>query len=56
MKKAEMYWSALDGGSPASRFACRLRELREQIVASGEPLLSWDEIHEELARRRGEIE
>ncbi len=32
----------------------RLDEIRERIKASGEPLLSWEEIDRELAERRGE--
>jgi hypothetical protein len=32
----------------------RLLQIREQIVASGEPLLSWEEIEREVAERRGE--
>jgi hypothetical protein len=32
----------------------RLRALREQIVASGERLLDWDELEQEIAERRGE--
>jgi uncharacterized protein (DUF433 family) len=39
------------GLSPLGR---RLGELREQFLASGEPLLSWDEIDTEVADRRGE--
>ncbi len=34
----------------------RLRALRQKIVESGQPLLSWDEINDEAARRRGKIE
>src|SRR5438094_765172 len=34
----------------------RLKALRQKIVESGQPLLSWDEINEEAARRRGKIE
>jgi len=30
-----------------------LRQLRAKIVQSGTPLLDWDEIHEEVASRRG---
>jgi hypothetical protein len=30
--------------------------IREQIVVSGEPLLSWQEIEREVAERRGEFE
>jgi len=29
-------------------------KLRAQIVASGEPLLGWDDIEREVAERRGE--
>lgn len=32
----------------------RLDEIRERIKASGQPLLSWEEIDRELAERRGE--
>jgi hypothetical protein len=32
----------------------RLRTLRAQIIRSGEPLLDWDQLEEELAERRGE--
>lgn len=32
----------------------RLMELRAQIVASGVPLLGWDDIEREVAERRGE--
>lgn len=32
---------------PATPLAARLLELRGRVVASGEPLLSWDEIEEE---------
>jgi hypothetical protein len=34
----------------------RLRELRAQVIAAGEPLLDWDELRQELAERRGERE
>ena len=34
----------------------RLAELRERILASGEPLLSsWEEVDRELGDRRGEL-
>lgn len=32
----------------------RLSEIRDRIKASGQPLLSWEEIDRELADRRGE--
>ncbi|MFQ4145975.1 DUF2281 domain-containing protein [Chlorogloeopsis sp. ULAP02] len=31
----------------------RLREIREEIVASGVPLLNWEEVEREKAERRG---
>lgn len=34
----------------------KLRELRAQIVASGEPLLSREDLDREIAERRGGIE
>lgn len=34
----------------------KLIELRQKIVESGRPLLTWDEVNEEVARRRGGIE
>jgi hypothetical protein len=34
----------------------RLREIRQRIVASGEPLLSLEELDREIAARRGERE
>lgn len=34
--------------------ARRLDEIRERVKASGQPLLSWEDIDRELAERRGE--
>jgi hypothetical protein len=34
----------------------RLWEIRSRLVASGEPLLGWEEIEQEVAERRGEAE
>jgi predicted DNA-binding antitoxin AbrB/MazE fold protein len=43
-----------EAGEPArTPLGRRLRELRAQIVASGAPLLDWDEISEEVTSRRG---
>ena len=39
---------------PRTALGRRLMELRAQIVASGEPLLGWDDIEREVAERRGE--
>ncbi len=34
----------------------RLMQIRQRIIASPEPLLSWAEIEREIAERRGEAE
>jgi hypothetical protein len=34
----------------------RLMQIRERIIASREPLLSWAEIEREISERRGEAE
>lgn len=34
----------------------RLWEIRSRLVASGEPLLGWEELEQEVAERRGEAE
>jgi hypothetical protein len=41
---------------PRTRLGERLLRIRERIVASGERLLSWNEVEHELAERRGEAE
>jgi hypothetical protein len=41
---------------PRTELGKQLLRIRERIVASGEPLLSWSEIEEEVAQRRGEAE
>jgi hypothetical protein len=40
---------------PKTPLGRRLWELRKRIVASGEPLLDWDDLERELAERRGGI-
>lgn len=37
-----------------TRLGQRLDKVRERVKASGQPLLSWEEIDQELAERRGE--
>jgi prevent-host-death family protein len=39
------------GQTPLGR---KLWQIRQQIVATGEPLLDWDEVNQEVAERRGE--
>lgn len=41
------------GRTPLGR---RLRALRARLVASGEPLLGWDEIEQEARERRGGVD
>ena len=53
----ELYRSRRDknnGGNRSTDLGQDLLGLREQIVASGAPLLSADELDRELASRRGE--
>jgi len=40
--------------SPKTELAKRLWEIRQQIIASGEPLLTWDGLEKEIAERRSE--
>lgn len=42
--------------APRTPLGQRLWNIRARIVASGEPLLTWDDIDRELAERRGERE
>ena len=41
---------------PQTALGRRLWEIRKQIIATGEPLLSWADLERELAERRGGIE
>lgn len=41
--------------SEPSPFATKLRQLRDEIVASGIPLLNDDELDHEIAERRGSV-
>jgi hypothetical protein len=43
-------------GMARTRLGEQLLRIREQIVASGEPLLSWEDVEREVAERRGEFE
>ena len=37
---------------PQTALGRRLRAIRQRIVATGEPLLSWEDLERELAERR----
>jgi hypothetical protein len=39
-----------------TKLGAQLLRIREQIVASGEPLLSWEGVEREVAERRGDFE
>jgi hypothetical protein len=39
---------------PKTPLGRKLWELRQKIVASGEPLLDWEELEKEVAERRGD--
>lgn len=41
---------------PRTPLGRKLLEIRRRIIASGEPLLSLDELERELAERRGEVD
>jgi len=41
---------------PRTALGRRLMSIRAKIVASGEPLLNWQDIEQEIAERRGEAE
>lgn len=52
----DMEWSEALQYKPRTPFGKRLMEIRKKIIASGEPLLDWDDIEHEIAESRGEFE
>ena len=48
--------SSFEPARPRTFLGRQLMRIREEIVASGEPLLSWEEIARELSERRCEFE
>jgi len=40
--------------TPRTELASRLWEIRQRIIASGEPLLDWDGVQKEVAEHRAE--
>jgi hypothetical protein len=55
-KSAEPLWQEAISFRPRTLLGKRLWGIRERIVASRKPLLSWEEIEQEIAAQRGEIE
>jgi hypothetical protein len=47
---------SLEGFEPKTELVKKLLELRRRIVASGEPLLDWDDVQREALERRFEEE
>lgn len=43
-----------DEYKPKTALGRKLMSIRAKIIASGEPLLNWEEIEREVAERRGE--
>jgi Na+/citrate or Na+/malate symporter len=41
---------------PKTQLGKELWEIRKKIIAAGEPLLDWDGIEREIAKRRGRAE
>lgn len=52
--KTEMLWQKAICFVPRTTLGKTLWELRQKIVASAIPLLTWDEIEMEIRQRRGE--
>ncbi len=42
--------------APKTKMGQQLLEIRQRIVASGRPLLNWQQVNQEVARRWGELE
>jgi hypothetical protein len=47
--------AAFEPSKPRTALGKQLMSIRKKIVASGEPLLSWDGIERGVAERRGEV-
>jgi hypothetical protein len=54
--KTKPHGEAVPPKTPSTELGKELSRIRDRIVASGEPLLSWAEIEREVAERRGEAE
>jgi hypothetical protein len=54
MPKSTSHAEAVGPYLPRTALGERLLKIRQRIVESREPLLSWDEIDREVAGRRGE--
>jgi hypothetical protein len=55
-KSGEPLWQGTMSYKPRTSLGQKLLRIRERIIASGERLLSWDEIEQEIAAQRGQME
>jgi len=55
-ERARTVWEEVGSLMPRTPLGRRLWAIRRRIVASGTPLLGWEEIDREIAIRRGERE
>ncbi|MCK4591204.1 MAG: hypothetical protein KAT86_05575 [Candidatus Latescibacteria bacterium] len=53
--RVEAEWRKHLADQPRTVLGHRLQNIRAKIIASGQTLLSWDEIEHELSERRGEV-
>ena len=56
IKMKEKYPGKTTEHTPRTPLGQQLWDMRSRLVASGEPLLGWEEIEREIAERRGEVE
>ncbi len=55
-RRAASVWQEAISYKPKTPLGRKLWAIRARIVASGEPLFSWEEIEQEIASQRGETE
>jgi len=55
-KSTESLWKEVISYKPKTALGQKLWKIRERILTSGEPLLTWEEIDQEIATQRGEME
>ena len=53
-KKSQSSPPTLPSFTPKTVLGKKLWELRQQMIASGSPLLNWTELENEIAERKGE--
>lgn len=56
IKEAQQKWQDVMRPKTTTRLGQKLRGIRAKIVASGTPLLNWEELEQEVKARRGGIQ